>query len=188
MKTKKAAFNIWAKFQVAFIVLSGIYFAYGKYCHFYQLKENALFSKFYNSYFLNTTFNYYGKLTGAGAGYGFFAPNVRTSGLILGECGGKKIFPKFKSFESDLRFSALSAKITNNLLEGTDTIANKTLKDRYINLIFKSIAVKIYNQNNCTQDTALISYNLMAFPTIPEYAAGHHDYYLIKVKEVRLTK
>lgn len=187
-KHRDKIFTIWAKFHIVFIVLTSIYIVYDKYCSFYKYKESKLVNTAYAFTFLNTPFKYYGKLTGAGAAYGFFAPNVRTNGVIIGDCDGQKITGQFKNFEAMMRFSVLSSRISNNLIDDSGEPSTKQLEDKYMNLLFKSIAVKIYNQNNCTQDTIRISYNLLAFPTLPEYAAGDRKYYLVKLKEVKLTK
>lgn len=187
MNTRAALFTVWSKFHIGFIIITSVFFAYDKYCRFYKVKKSTPVNYFYNHIFFNTPFRYYGKLTAAGSPYGYFAPNIKASGLIIGECGGQKIQAQFKGFEAQMRFSVLSSHVTNNLLED-QTAPYKKLEDKYMDLLFKSIAVKIYNQNTCRQDTFFVSYNLIGFPTLGQYAAGDHNYYLIKIKELKLTK
>ncbi len=137
----------------------------------------------------NTPLLVYGKLTGTGVGYGFFAPNVKSSGLFIGDCDGQQIMPKFNSFESAMRFSTLSSTISDDMF--IQTSANDTTKaliDKCSDAIYKAIAVKMYNQNNCVQDTLYLSYNIIMFPTLKQYASGMHDYSLFKTKELRIIK
>ncbi|MDN3582448.1 hypothetical protein [Mucilaginibacter flavus] len=187
MKTRAVIFSIWSRFHIVFIVLTSVFFAYDKLYRFYKVKENAPVQYFYNNLFFNTPFRYYGKLTAAGSPYGYFAPNIRASGLIIGESGGKKYTALFNGFEAAMRFSVLSARVTNNLIDSRDSTDHK-LEDRFMDLLFKSIAVKIYNQNKCTQDSLFVSYNIVGFPTLKEYTAGNRQPYLIKLKEVKISK
>jgi hypothetical protein len=187
MKTRAVLFTIWSRFHIVFIVLTSVYFAYDKICRFYKVKEDAPVQYFYNNLFFNAPFRYYGKLTAAGSPYGYFAPNIRASGLIIGESGGKKYTALFNGFEAEMRFSVLASRVTNNLVDERDS-PNQKLEDRFMDLLFKSIAVKIYNQNKCNQDSLFVSYNIVGFPTLKEYAAGNRQPYLIKLKEVKLSK
>jgi len=190
MKIYKNVFNTWAIFHIGFIILISSYSAYHKYCRFYKAKEEQLIKRVNNALLFNVPMLYYGKLTGTGTGYGFFAPNIKSAGIIMGDCDGKKIYPLFKNFETVMRFSVLSSKVTDYLITTNDAFAlkDKTLQDKYYSLVFKSIAVKIYNQNHCTQDTFYVSYNILEFPTLAAYRNGDRNYRFQKIKEVRLIK
>ncbi len=87
-----------------------------------------------------------------------------------------------------MRFSVLSSACNDYLLLHVDSMQKaNALEDECYDKIFKSIAVKMYYQNNCRQDTFYTSYNFIVFPTLAEYAKGSHDYSLVKTKELRLS-
>jgi hypothetical protein len=186
----KKVFTTWAFFHIGSIICICCYSAYDKYCRFYQVNENPVINKVNTALFSNIPVLGYGKFTGTGAGYGFFAPNIKSGGIIIGDCDGKKIEPVFKSFESMMRFSVLATRITDYLINTTDTsvIRDRSLKEKYYDLVFKSIAVKVYNQNQCQQGTSYLSYNIFEFPTLTAYRRGARYYRLQKIKEVRLVK
>ena len=189
MRYKNLLYNTWAKLHIAFIVLVCCYSAYTKYCRFYKVKQNKAVIAAGSAVLYNTPMFVYGNVTGSGSGYGFFAPSIRSNGIIVGECNGQKIMPQFKSFEGAVRFNSLSTAITDYLLSGdedsTVTGVNKT-GVAYYDLILKSIGVNTYRQNNCTQDSFFISYNIISFPELKEYRNGDHEYSLVKVKEMKL--
>jgi hypothetical protein len=182
--------TVWGIFHVGFIMLICSYSAYHKYCRFYKISENALVKKVNAAAFFNKPMLCYGKITGTGTGYGFFAPNIKSSGIIMGDCDGKKIYPVFNSFESAMRFSVLSSRVTDYLTSSDEPtgILDKELRDKYYGLIFKSIGVKIYNQNHCTQDTFFVSYNILDFPELKTYHKTKGNYRLRQVKEVKLFR
>jgi hypothetical protein len=190
MSVNKTVFKTWACFHIGFVVCVCSFSAYDKYCRFYQLNESRLVNKVNGTLLANKPMLVYGKFTGTGAGYGFFAPNIKSGGIIMGDCDGKKTGPVFNNFESVMRFSVLATRITDYLINTTDTseIRDRSLKEKYYDLIFKSIAVKIYNQNQCLQDTSYLSYNIFEFPTLEAYRHGYRNYSLRKIKEVRLLK
>jgi hypothetical protein len=190
MKHNPKIFNTWAVFHIVFIICTCSFSAYDKYCLFYQLKEVDAFKSGNKKLFFNAPMLYYGRFTGTGAGYGFFAPNIKSGGIILGDCDGNKIGANFNNFESMMRFSVMATRITDYIINKNDTsgIRDRSLKERYYDLVFKSIAVKIYNQNQCLQDTSYLSYNIFDFPTLAAYRAGYRNYRLAKIKEVRLVK
>ncbi len=87
-----------------------------------------------------------------------------------------------------MRFSVLSSTINDYLILHSDsTQKTSALEDECYDKIFKSIAVKMYYQNKCTQDTFYTSYNLVIFPTLQDYPASNRAYTLLKTKEVRLS-
>ena len=89
-----------------------------------------------------------------------------------------------------MRFNVMASRVTDYLITKDDgsPIMDSLLKTKFYNLVFKSIAVKTYNQNQCRQDTLFMSYNIVAFPTLQQYRGGQHDYRLLKIKEVRIVK
>ena len=171
MKIRKGLFEAWAVFHIVFIIGICSYSAYNKYCKFYRITEVKALGHLNSTLFANVPMLYYGRFSGTGAGYGFFAPNIKSGGIILGDCDGKKIGANFNNFESMMWFSVLATRITDYLINTNDTsqIRDRSLRDKYYDLIFKSIAVKIYNQNQCLQDTSYLSYNIFEFPTLEAY-------------------
>ncbi len=149
-----------------------------------------MINKINSAMFFNRPASYYGKFTGTSAGYGFFAPNIKSGGIILGDCDGNKIGASFENFESMMRFSVLATRVTDYLINTADKseIADKPIKEKYYDLVFKSIAVKIYNQNQCMKDTSYLSYNIFEFPTLAAYRHGYRNYHLRKIKEIQLVK
>jgi hypothetical protein len=190
MKFKERIFNLWAFFHIGFIICICSYSAYDKYCRFYHIPEVNTVNKINAGLFSNIPMLCYGKFTGTGAGYGFFAPNIKSGIIILGDCDGKKTAPEFVNFEAMMRFSVLATRITDYLINTNDTseIRDKSLKEKYYDLVFKSIAVKTYNQNQCQGDTSYLSYNILEFPTLEAYRHGYRNYRLRKIKELKLVK
>jgi hypothetical protein len=190
MKVSNKVFYTWAWFHIGYIICICSYSAYDKYCKFYRLTESHAINKINTNVLINKPMVLYGKFTGTSMGYGFFAPNIKSGGIILGDCDGKKIGPVFANFEAMMRFSVLATRITDYLVNPADStgIRDSAMRDKYYSLIFKSIAVKIYAQNHCARDTAYLSYNIFEFPTLAAYRLGARNYSLRKIKEVRLVK
>ncbi|MEZ4904412.1 MAG: hypothetical protein R2822_23025 [Spirosomataceae bacterium] len=134
----------------------------------------------------------YGRISGTGSGYGFFAPNVKANGLILGDCDGTIISPEFRSYESSVRFNSLSSRVTDYLVDMGDSISieKQQMEAQYYDLLFKNIAVKMYGQHHCRSDTFYVSYNILTFPTLAQFRQrkGVGEHKLRPVKEVKLTK
>jgi len=189
-KNRKKLINAWGIFHITCIILVCSYSIYHKYCRFYKIKENGLVKNINTTLLFNVPMLYYGKFSGTESGYGFFAPNIKSGGIIAGDCDGKKIYARFNNFETAMRFSILSSRITDYLITRTDSTdsLNINLKEKYYNLVFKNIAVKIYNQNRCRQDTLYMSYNIIAYPSLRQYRQGQRGYQLQKIKEIRIVK
>jgi len=190
LKLRKKLINAWGIFHISCIVLVCSYSIYHKYCRFYKIKEDSLVKNINANLLFNVPMLYYGKFTGTESGYGFFAPNIKSGGIIAGDCDGKKIYARFNNFETAMRFSILSSRVTDYLITSIDSAdsLNTKLKERYYNLVFKNIAVKIYNQNHCKQDTLYMSYNMITYPTLHQYRRGHQGYRLQKIKEIRIVR
>lgn len=189
MQYSKKLYNIWAPLHIVFIVLICCHSTYSKYCRFNKIKQSKAVTATTGATLYNAPLMLYGYTTGAGTGYGFFAPSIRSNGVIMGECGGQPIMPKFNSFEGAVRFSSLATAVTDYLLNGnedsTATGVNST-SIAYYDLILKSIGIAAYKQNHCTQDSFLISYNIINFPELADYRRGEHDYYFTRIKELKL--
>ena len=181
-------FKNWGFFHLGFIMLFCLFAAYSKYCKFNKIKQLPIIEKAATALFFNNFITSYGKYTGSGSGYGFFAPNIRSNGLIIGDCATQQVQIKFSSNESKCRFAALSSEVTDYLLQ-IDTSNNKQEaeeQEKYYDIILKSIGVQLFKQSNCQNTTFYISYNLLNYPTREEFLKGKRGYSLIKLKELKL--
>jgi len=187
---KQGLTNYWGWFHIGFIILVCSYSTYHKYCRFYNVPENQAIKKTNMALFTGNVLTYYSRLSGTGAGYGFFAPQIKSTGLIIGDCDGNRIGARFKNFETMMRFNVMAGRVTDYLITKDDgsPITDSVLKSKFYDLVFKSIAVKVYNQNQCSQDTLHLSYNIVNFPTLRQYRAGRRNYQLITTKEVSIVK
>ena len=181
-------FKNWGFFHLCFIMLFCLFAAYSKYCKFNNVKQLPIVQKVATALFFNNLITSYGKYTGSGSGYGFFAPNIRSNGLIIGDCAAQQVQIKFRSNESKCRFAALSSEVTDYLLQ-KDTSNNKQEaeeQEKYYDIILKSIGVQLFKQSSCQNNTFYISYNLLNYPTRAEFLLGQRGYSLIKLKELKL--
>jgi hypothetical protein len=133
-------------------------------------------------------YNYYGRYTGAETGYGFFGINVRTNGLLIGECDGKKLSPVFASYETSLRFFTMANSATDGYIseaEGRtpDSLRGSlTVKQAYDNLVLKNIAFTLYTKYGCGDSSATLSYNLLNYPSMEALQKGYPPkYQLVKM-------
>jgi hypothetical protein len=179
---KRKIFILWAVLHLCYVIAVNIVSSHFAYCDFYRKKHNAVIEAFSKVLFCEPLL-YYGKYTGGETGYGFFGVNVRSNGMFMAECGGKKLATEFHSFETSLRFFSLSSALTDNLLSREDTAQGAKLLGDYNELAIKNIAVKLYNDNHCSDSVIDVSYNLLEFPSLKEYRAGlARDYYLTEIR------
>ncbi len=166
----------WCCIHLLFIFLVNLSSSFIVYNEFHHKKYTPAPIKAISSFFNLTPCKYYGRYTGAETGYGFFGINVRSNGLLLGECGGQKLSPEFLSYETSLRFFSMASAVTDEYLEplsGSDSAkASASTGNDYHNLVLKNIAVTLFQKNNCADTSVLLSYNLISFPTIAEIRHG----------------
>lgn len=172
---KNKIFNIYTILHLVFIAgIAGIS-AYNSYCDFYKLKKNDTVKHVVSSVMGFKPLQWYGRITGCDAGYGFFAPNVRSSGRVSMENGNSRYVPHFRSREASLRFSTFESIISERLIRDKDTSITKeidSLTNRYFDLLYKNIAAKIYNQQHLRYPKVVVSYHLFEPPTLAAYRKG----------------
>ncbi len=121
---------------------------------------------------------YYGRLTGAEHGYGFFGLNVRSNGALLADCGGRKLELTGRSFETSLRLIALANTLTDEWLAAGDQPRPRAgLLAGYQALVLRNVALTLHQQAG-RPDTALtLHYNILAFPTLAAVRRGQAGVY-----------
>ena len=168
---KKKLLYTWIGLHLLFIVLTNTVSTYNSYNEFHQRKDscrplNAM-SKLMNAKLPR----YYGRYTGAETGYGFFGINVRSNGILIGECGGKELTADFKSYETSLRFFSMTSALTDDFIKPKQGDSVHILSELN-NLVFKNIAVTMFQKGNGQDSTVMISYNLLTYPTLAAVRAG----------------
>ncbi len=173
---KKKLLLAFITFQILFVLYFSCYTAYSSYCEFYKIKMDSsvarITKKLVDTKFIDT----YGSFSGCNTGYGFFAPNVRSTGTIQFENGNNTYYPKFKTNEAENRFSVFVDKISDFLLEDEEEkkVKNKndSVKVKYYNLLYKAVAARLFNENMCNNKVSYISYNLYDYPSLQQYTKG----------------
>ena len=187
---KNYYFKIYVALHLLFIVCICTISTYDSYCEFYRLKKDSGFIKQVAKILNPNLVQIYGKISGCDAGYGFYAPNVRSSGIIILENAGVKYSPEFKSLEAGIRFSTFESTISNHLLENDTLVRNKSedsLFRAYNDLLFKAIAVKLMNENKIESKNSVITYNLYENPSLKMYRGGVRKPVLQKLYQQELS-
>ncbi|GGF06307.1 hypothetical protein [Hymenobacter cavernae] len=116
---------------------------------------------------------YYGRLTGAEHGYGFFGLNVRSNGALTGECGGQKLEPTGRSFETSLRLITLANTLTDDwLAPATVPQADAPLLADYRALVVRNVAFTLHQQAGCPDTAMDLRYALLLYPSLAEARQG----------------
>jgi hypothetical protein len=185
---KQKLFIAWSCVHVLFIILVNLLGSYKSYHEFFNKPQDSRPVSFLVGLFNKVPFNYYGRYTGAETGYGFFGINVRSNGLLLGECDGKKLIPVFASYETSLRFFTMANAVTDGYLseaEGRipDSLRQSmNIKQAYDNLVLKNIAFTLYTKYGCSDSSATLSYNLLNYPSMAALQKGYPPkYQLVKM-------
>lgn len=179
---KKRLLYGWIGFHLLFILLINSVSSYTSYHDFHHQKGNSSVAKGITKLMGKKFFRYYGRYTGAEMGYGFFGINVRSNGVLIGECGGKELTADFKSYETSLRFFSMTNALTDDFIKPGDTSQIKNIMSEYNKLVFKNIAVTMFQKGECQDSTVSVSYNLLTYPTLAAVRADTPArYQLIKL-------
>lgn len=188
---KKNYFKIFVAFHIMFIICICTISTYSNYCTFYNLKKESVLINQMGKLLAPKLVQIYGKLSGCDSGYGFFAPNVRSAGIIILENNNVKYTPEFKNLEARIRFSTFESTISNHLLEQKDTLQTNSTTDSlmraYNDLLFKAIAVKLINEKACESQTPTISYNIYDYPSLEMFRKGERQPSLQKLYQLELS-
>jgi hypothetical protein len=185
---KRKLFIAWSGVHLLFIILVNLLGSYKSYHEFFNKPQDSRPERSLTRLFNDAPFSYYGRYTGAETGYGFFGINVRSNGLLLGECDGKKLSPVFASYETSLRFFTMANSVTDGYLsEAEGKIPDSlrgymNLREAYDNLVLKNIAFTLFTKNGCIDSSAMLSYNLLNYPSMEDLQRGHPPkYQLVKM-------
>lgn len=168
----------WGCAHLLFIILVNLTGAYRIYHEFFSTPQDSRPERLVATLLKEAPCSYYGRYTGAETGYGFFGMNVRSNGLLLGECDGKKLSPVFASYETSMRFFSMANTVTDRYLTGAegkvpDSLhGNTNLVQAYDNLVLKNIAFTLFTKYGCSDSTATLSYNLLNFPSMKDLQRG----------------
>jgi len=185
---RQKLFIAWGCLHLLFIFLANLTGSYGTYHEFYNKPKDSPPERFLTGLLKGAPCNYYGRYTGAETGYGFFGINVRSNGLLLGECDGKKLSPVFASYETSLRFFSMANTVTDGYLARVehkvpDSLRGYTNLGQAIdNLVLKNVAFTLYTKYGCTDSSAILSYNLLNYPTMENLRRGYPPkYQMVKI-------
>lgn len=172
-KLRLGSLYTWMALHLLLIILVNSISAYKAYHEFYHSPETSVIVQKLTPLVEARAIRYYGRYTGAETGYGFFGINVRSNGMLIGECGGTPMTADFKSYETTLRFFSMANALTDDFIkpDAHDSLPGGLLGE-YNNLVFKNIAVTMYQQHGCVDSTVLLSYNVLQFPTLQAVRTG----------------
>jgi hypothetical protein len=190
---KQRLLYLWIGFHLLFIFLVNVVTVYSSYKEFHQQHDNVPVAIALEKMLNTNICRYYGRYTGAETGYGFFGINVRSNGLLMGESDGQVLTADFRSYETTLRFFSMGNALTDDFIKpGAQDSLHKSraadIMNEYNQLVFKNIAVTLFQQHRC-QDTAIsLSYNLLDFPSLAAVQAGNPPHYtLVKLITVNYS-
>lgn len=159
------------------------------YLEFYN--KTPRYKKFHTQFrdlIVSTPSRYLSQYTGAETGFGFFAPNVLSSSVIVVEKDGKLNMPLFSNHENELRFNNLASSLTRNMLkrlEGHEKplqlrkavlgkyFTASDVDSAYNNLLLKNLAVPYLNTSGSHTARNVVSVKMLVYdyPSLAECAA-----------------
>lgn len=174
---KRKVLYTWICLHLLFIVIINAVSTYNSYNEFHHRKNSSRPFKLMSD-LVNAKFpRYYGRYTGAETGYGFFGINVRSNGILIGECGGKQLSADFISYETSLRFFSMTNALTDDFIKPGRQDSSNNILSELNNLVFKNIAVTMFQKGHGQDSTVLLSYNLLAYPSLSAVRAGSVPHY-----------
>lgn len=180
-------------FHLLFIFLSNVFSGYAEYCDYYNKPINNVMSQCAVACFENKPISYYAVYTGTSTGYGFFAPNVRSPIKLSCMYQNNEVVPTFHSNEGKLRYNNLIGSLVENISAAKDTIqaAEKKafdIKRRYNELVFKSIAVKLWNDCKLPPSDLSMCLSFVKHTPLKEARKGKtYDNVLLPLQHLNLT-
>ena len=175
---KKTILYIFIGFHFFSIVYNNIIIEEQTILHyFYQKKDAGLAARLMDKTgFFSTIFDFYSIYTGTEAGYGFYAPNVSSQSMVLftikddqGEIVGVQMPNQF-SKEGVTRCMTAFDKFIDKFDDPSK------LYDRYLDVILKSMALKVLEQNPPHQRVEADIY-LYLLPRIRAFRDGESPVY-----------
>ncbi|MCW3463535.1 hypothetical protein [Chitinophaga nivalis] len=184
---KQRVLYSWIIFHLLFIFVVNAVTVYSSYKEFHREPNTFPLALTLEKWLNSHPARYYGRYTGAETGYGFFGINVRSNGLLMGECAGEGITADFHSYETSLRFFSMGNALTDDLMKpgSLDSLHKNgadSMMSAYNQLVFRNIAVTLFQRHHCQDTTTSLSYNLLDFPTLAAVKIGAApDYTLVKL-------
>ncbi|SHK83250.1 hypothetical protein SAMN05444266_101295 [Chitinophaga jiangningensis] len=165
----KMLLGSWIVLHLLFITVVNSVSVYESYQDFHKQPRSATWARGLESWLGKPFLQRYGRYTGAETGYGFFGINVRSNGMLIGECNGEAITPEFHSFETTLRFFSMGNSLTDDFIKPGE---HRQLLNDYNQLVMKNIAVTLFQRRHCMDTAIYISYNMLDFPMLQQVRSG----------------
>ncbi|MBV7532878.1 hypothetical protein [Chitinophaga sp. sic0106] len=159
----------WIILHLLFISVVNSVSVYDSYQDFHKQPRSAVWAHKLESWLSKPALQRYGRYTGAETGYGFFGINVRSNGMLIGECNGEAITPEFRSFETTLRFFSMGNSLTDEFIKPGE---HTEMLNDYNQLVMKNIAVTLFRRRHCMDTAIYISYNMLDFPMLQQVRGG----------------
>ncbi len=159
----------WIVLHLLYITVVNSVSVYDSYRDFNKQPRSAAWARGLEAWLNKPALQVYGRYTGAETGYGFFGINVRSNGMLIGECNGTAITPDFHSFETSLRFFSMGNSLTDDFIKPG---AHTEMLSNYNDLVLKNIAVTLFQRHHCMDTGIAISYNMLDFPMLSAVRHG----------------
>jgi len=164
--------TIFSVVHIAVIILVSINFSIDGYCRFYSKAKPKGYA-YVQRLIGNPWMEVYTKYTGAESGYGYFAPNVLSSGTFVFRYGNNIYYPALSNRENMIRYQNLASAFISHTVEDRSlhTPAERkadSVKNRYFDLILKNMSVRFMQQHKF-QDTLHAKLLLYEFPSLRQY-------------------
>lgn len=194
---KARVFLIYCFIHLLLILFVSILSCWSTSCEFYDIPKNKI--AFYNSakkILSNPIVSNYLYVTGAETGYGFFAPNVLTTGFLQFEIKRKKYLIQFSSQENNIRYSNLCSKLIQDIVQPDQSVDTIHLLGEYkkyqtigrADSLYDDLIVKnlIHNllKRGSNSDTIKVALEIYNYPRLNKYDGNrYHKPYLIPLFE-----
>jgi hypothetical protein len=189
---KRKLFICLAAFHLLFIIISNLYTSYTSYCDYYEKPVDSSLRKCISIILGNQPLCYYAKYTGTSAGYGYFAPNVRSPTSLSCIYRGGNIGPELSSNEASLRYDNLVGALVENINAEKMPVLEQEkkafeTKKKYNELVLRNIAMKMFNDYQLPPDAVSMSLNFINHTPLADARAGKEmNNGLHKVQELTL--
>jgi hypothetical protein len=186
MKMYKLAFLL----HLVLIVLASVYMAIDSYSVLYKKENNGIVFKGLSKILNNRYFDIYGKYTGAETGYGYYAPNVMSSGVLAFEHRGKQYGVPMHNYENTIRYMNLCSMFLQKEIQrmdretkeelfskGQDIVLTNAIKKEgnidslYYDILLKNMSAKFMSRFG-DNDTMSVKLQVYDYPTLADFKAS----------------
>ena len=163
--------------HIILLVCNSIFMTIHSYTSFYEKKlPDNIWYKGVGRLIANPYLEANGKYTGAETGYGFYAPNVASSCIMVLEDGnGRKMQPSFGNYETTLRYLNMCSWLFHNATSKNkeafgdrkpialyDGLNRKQVDSMYVEVLLKSIS----NKYMVRGDTLSLKLKILDYPSL----------------------